>query len=85
MSKKVQKFPKSAESSLIHQSLITMLVIDALDYENLTFSEFLTKSKFNYQSSSRRKKLEKGESSKGNDKEEAKEETKKPISMPESS
>ncbi len=48
MSKKVQNFPKSTESSLIHQSMITMLVIDALDSENLLFFEFLTKSGFSF-------------------------------------
>ena len=74
MSKKIQKFPGLAESSLLHQSLITMLVNDALDCHNMTFSEFLTESDFSWQSSCKKKKTEKGESSKGASKERVKEE-----------
>jgi len=67
------------ESSLLHQSLITMLVNDALDCHNLTFSEFLIESNFSPQSSSKKKKSETGESSKGVSRETVKEEMKKPA------
>lgn len=79
MSKKIQKFPALVESSLLHQSLITMLVNDALDSHNLTFSEFLSESDFSPQSPSKKKKPEKGESSKGVSTKTVREEIKKPA------
>ena len=79
MSKKVQKFPKLVESSLLHRSLITMMVVDALEYHTLTFSEFLAESNFSYQPSSTRKKIEKGESSKSVDRERGKKKMETPV------
>lgn len=79
MSKKIQKFPSLAESSLLHQSLITMLVNEALDCHNLTFSEFFSESDFSPQSPSKKKKSERGESSKGVSIETVKKEIKKPA------
>jgi len=83
MSKKIQKFPALVESSLIHQSLITMLVNDILGFHNLTFSEFLIESNFSPQSSSKKKNSEKGEGSRGVSRETDKEEMKKPAVMSE--
>lgn len=79
MSRKVQKFPELAETSLLHHSLITMLLNDALDCYNMTFSEFLIQSNFSCQTSSKKKETEKGESSKAASRETVKEEMKKPA------
>ena len=64
MARKIQKYPKIAQSSLIHQSLITMLVAKALAGGDICFSEFLTFSGFSLEENTKKKKQKLGESSK---------------------
>ena len=73
MSKKVQKYPNSADSSLIHQSLITMLLCKALEGENIPVYDFLSMSGFSIETPSKQKRKQSGECSKINNEEEAKE------------
>jgi len=73
MSKKVQKYPNSADSSLIHQSLITMLLCKALEGENILVYDFLAMSGFSIETPSKQKRKQSGECSKINNEEEAKE------------
>lgn len=73
MSKKVQKYPNLVDSSLIHQSLITMLLCKALEGENILFSDFWAMSGFSIETPSKHKRKHSGECSKINNEEEAKE------------